>query len=70
MATENSLMTSKRCVHLLSSVLLIMLVMTMVVSVCAQAQAYGNPIEHYGAPDVGLKNINQEGPIQQLMGTT
>lgn len=32
--------------------------------------AYGNPIEHYGAPDVGLKNINQEGPIQQLMGTT
>ena len=30
--------------------------------------AYGNPIEHYGAPDVGLKNINQEGPIKQLMG--
>ena len=32
-------MISKRCVHLLSSVLLIMLVMTMIVSVCRKTQA-------------------------------
>ena len=29
--------------------------------------AYGNPIEHYGALDVGLKEINQEGPIKQFL---
>ena len=39
MATENYIMTSKRCVHLLNSVFLIMIVMAMVVSVCAKTQA-------------------------------
>ena len=29
--------------------------------------AYGSPIKHYGAPDVGLKNIDQEGPIKQFL---
>lgn len=29
--------------------------------------AYGNPINHYGALDVGLK-INQKGPIEQFLG--
>jgi hypothetical protein len=29
--------------------------------------AYGNPIDHYGALDVGLKGINQEGPIKQFL---
>lgn len=29
--------------------------------------AYGNPIEHYGALDVGLKNFDQTGPIRQLL---
>ena len=29
--------------------------------------AHGNPIDHYGALDVGLKDINQEGPIEQFL---
>jgi hypothetical protein len=29
--------------------------------------AYGNPIEHYGALDVGLKDIDQLGPIKQIL---
>lgn len=29
--------------------------------------AYGNPIQHFGALDVGLQNINQKGPITQFM---
>ena len=29
--------------------------------------AYGNPTAHYGASDVGLKNIDQEGPIEQFL---
>ncbi len=29
--------------------------------------AYGNPIDHYGALDVGLNGINQEGPIEQFL---
>jgi hypothetical protein len=29
--------------------------------------AYGNPIEHYGALDVGLKDLDQRGPIQQFL---
>lgn len=29
--------------------------------------AYGNPIKHFGAPDVGLKHIDQEGPIPQFL---
>ena len=29
--------------------------------------AYGNPIAHYGAADVGLKNINQKGPIEGFL---
>ena len=29
--------------------------------------AYGNPIAHYGALDVSLKGINQEGPIKDLL---
>ena len=29
--------------------------------------AYGNPINHYGSPDVGLK-IDQTGPIQSFIG--
>jgi hypothetical protein len=29
--------------------------------------AYGNPVEHYGALDVGLKNIDQRGPISQFL---
>jgi len=29
--------------------------------------AYGNPIAHYGALDVGLKGINQEGAISELL---
>ena len=32
--------------------------------------AYGNPIEHYGALDVGLNayGIDQTGPMTKLMG--
>ena len=30
--------------------------------------AYGNPVEHYGALDVGLKILNQEGPIKEFLG--
>ncbi|PQO45727.1 DUF1552 domain-containing protein [Blastopirellula marina] len=30
--------------------------------------AYGNPIDHFGALDVGLKNINQRGPIERFLG--
>lgn len=29
--------------------------------------AYGNPIDHYGSPDVGL-NIDQRGPIERFLG--
>ena len=29
--------------------------------------AFGNPIDHFGAPDVGLQNINQRGPIEQFL---
>ncbi|MDX1945251.1 MAG: DUF1552 domain-containing protein [Pirellulaceae bacterium] len=29
--------------------------------------AYGNPIEHYGALDVGLKDLDQRGPIKQFL---
>lgn len=29
--------------------------------------AYGNPIDHYGALDVGLKDLDQRGPIQQFL---
>lgn len=29
--------------------------------------AYGNPVEHFGAPDVGLNHIDQLGPIKQLL---
>lgn len=29
--------------------------------------ACGNPIKHYGALDVGLKNIDQQGPIKQFL---
>jgi len=30
--------------------------------------AYGNPIEHYGAIDTGLSHLNQKGAIKQLLG--
>ncbi|MCP4888358.1 DUF1552 domain-containing protein [Rubripirellula sp.] len=29
--------------------------------------ACGNPVEHFGAPDVGLNHIDQLGPIKQLL---
>ena len=29
--------------------------------------AFGNPISHFGAPDVGLNNIDQRGPIEQFL---
>ncbi|MCA9070244.1 MAG: DUF1552 domain-containing protein [Planctomycetaceae bacterium] len=29
--------------------------------------AYGNPIDHYGALDTGLTHIDQKGPIQQFL---
>ena len=28
---------------------------------------YGNSMSHFGALDVGLKNIDQQGPIQQFL---
>ena len=44
--------------------------MTMVVSVCAQAQAYGNPLDHYGDLDLEMsrKKLDQIGAIKQLLG--
>ena len=30
--------------------------------------AYGNPVEHYGALDVGLKDIDQRGAIKEFLG--
>ena len=30
--------------------------------------AYGNPVEHYGAIDTGLTDMDQKGPIKEFFG--